>query len=369
MSALERAPCKHLVQLLFFNYYAMTLERTSIGTLCPRDDLKRTYRSYFGPSAHSQLDFKRSADGQESRLRELSRTLQCDIAANRETTRRLAAWEERLSQADVVEQDAAIVAARFAAVERAEAALFAAVERIGAREKEVATHEADLIAAETVMRESEPHIRTLVNMQRKEKELRAWEERLAAEENKQRRDEARLSDGHRLLLYEKKNQEAEFNRRVGVDRERIERDNEKCIRSKVDNAVAKRIKAEQKKYAKEKVLYGHEKVDKALAQANAEFATKVDERVQAEIDAQFAEKRDALVAAELQRRAAERGDARMGLLCVVCSTEEITWMFKPCKHAATCVECTEKIFHKHGESHCPICKARITEIDRVYLPH
>jgi len=220
--------------------------------------------------------------------------------------------------------------------------------------EELNRREAEVLRREAIMRQSEAYVNRIDNAMRKEKELREWERRLATTENSLQRDQQRHAE--------------QFNQRLRAERERVERDNEKHIQSLAEKLAKKRLKVQHKRREKERIKYGHEQVKKALTLAKQESAASVDARVQAEIDAQFALKCDELVAIELQRWLDEAQPPPQSL-CVVCAEREITWMFKPCNHVATCAECTTLIFQSHKESNCPICKTVIAEIERVFLPH
>lgn len=50
-------------------------------------------------------------------------------------------------------------------------------------------------------------------------------------------------------------------------------------------------------------------------------------------------------------------------LCIICYKNEICVVFYPCGHAASCIEC-----HYNIEMTCPVCRARIEEISRIFLP-
>ena len=51
-------------------------------------------------------------------------------------------------------------------------------------------------------------------------------------------------------------------------------------------------------------------------------------------------------------------------LCVVCLSEEKRCMFRPCKHVCVCDACAATILSDGGA--CPLCRARVEDIERVY---
>ena len=55
--------------------------------------------------------------------------------------------------------------------------------------------------------------------------------------------------------------------------------------------------------------------------------------------------------------------------CVICYTpRKEVFMFHPCGHAKTCERCALKIMHKSWYNPtCPVCRANITEVKKVYL--
>lgn len=51
-----------------------------------------------------------------------------------------------------------------------------------------------------------------------------------------------------------------------------------------------------------------------------------------------------------------------GRRCVICLEKEVSVAFLPCSHLCTCLECWETF------DHCPMCRADINAVIRVYLP-
>eukprot|EP01102_Stenamoeba_stenopodia_P012084 TRINITY_DN3773_c0_g2_i2.p1 TRINITY_DN3773_c0_g2~~TRINITY_DN3773_c0_g2_i2.p1 ORF type:complete len:432 (-),score=81.97 TRINITY_DN3773_c0_g2_i2:323-1618(-) len=49
--------------------------------------------------------------------------------------------------------------------------------------------------------------------------------------------------------------------------------------------------------------------------------------------------------------------------CFVCMVQERCCMFLPCRHCATCVDCSNEILGIGGNSRCPLCYAKIRDIE------
>lgn len=332
------------------------LARMPYGTYCSTDNVLRGSARY-EHSNETERDLRRREenirDATETYrdLRRREENIRDATETNRTKFHELNEWQARLEKKSLA---------------------LAGVDDVLGKAEELKRFESDLERREVALRERESQIRSVVCAAQKEKQLREWEKRLATTENDLQRERVELHCSKSQILSEQQRRATEFEDRVRVERERIERDNEKHIKSRVDNLTNRRVKYERKRYEKEKFIHAQEQVEKALALAAQQSVSTIEERVRAEIDTQFALKRDELVAIELQRRLNEaeqqQQQQQSQSLCVVCAEREISWMFKPCNHVATCADCTTKIFQSHKESTCPICKAVIEEIERVFLP-
>lgn len=55
--------------------------------------------------------------------------------------------------------------------------------------------------------------------------------------------------------------------------------------------------------------------------------------------------------------------------CVICQTHAIATVCKPCKHACLCVTCSRDLANQEQSKFvCPICRAVLVKIVRLYLP-
>jgi hypothetical protein len=56
-----------------------------------------------------------------------------------------------------------------------------------------------------------------------------------------------------------------------------------------------------------------------------------------------------------------------GKLCCVCYEGAKDALFFPCRHIACCMECATALTTKSSSSHCPICRAAIRQVERVFI--
>lgn len=56
-----------------------------------------------------------------------------------------------------------------------------------------------------------------------------------------------------------------------------------------------------------------------------------------------------------------------GKLCCVCYEGAKDALFFPCRHIACCMECATALTTKSGSAHCPICRAAIRQVERVFI--
>ena len=56
-----------------------------------------------------------------------------------------------------------------------------------------------------------------------------------------------------------------------------------------------------------------------------------------------------------------------GKLCCVCYEGAKDALFFPCRHIACCMECATALTTKSSSSHCPICRAAIRLVERVFI--
>lgn len=52
--------------------------------------------------------------------------------------------------------------------------------------------------------------------------------------------------------------------------------------------------------------------------------------------------------------------------CVVCQDKPISFMSHPCKHVCLCEVCVYDLIEH--DNRCPICRARVSKYDRVFIP-
>lgn len=50
--------------------------------------------------------------------------------------------------------------------------------------------------------------------------------------------------------------------------------------------------------------------------------------------------------------------------CVICMTNTPTYVLRPCRHLALCSTCAPRV--RRGRLPCPVCRARVTRIERIY---
>jgi hypothetical protein len=88
-------------------------------------------------------------------------------------------------------------------------------------------------------------------------------------------------------------------------------------------------------------------------------------QLQAEERARQAEER-ARQAEERARQAEERArQAEAARTCVICLVEEKCFKLNPCDHVCVCQECVESL--RRPSSRCPLCRKKITRVDRVFI--
>jgi hypothetical protein len=66
------------------------------------------------------------------------------------------------------------------------------------------------------------------------------------------------------------------------------------------------------------------------------------------------------LAAAAEAKAAE---AAAAAACAICLDAPQTIAFEPCKHVVVCEQCSRK----PGLTHCPICRARISDRHRAFM--
>jgi hypothetical protein len=55
------------------------------------------------------------------------------------------------------------------------------------------------------------------------------------------------------------------------------------------------------------------------------------------------------------------------VLCVVCRDHVIQIKFSPCRHVIVCEDCHQQL-SRRGELVCPMCRARVTSFEKVFIP-
>ncbi|KAL3089931.1 hypothetical protein niasHT_029040 [Heterodera trifolii] len=58
------------------------------------------------------------------------------------------------------------------------------------------------------------------------------------------------------------------------------------------------------------------------------------------------------------------------ITCIICMEKERSVVFTPCQHAVVCKSCAESIMNSPdaaGNKHCPLCRSKIVDTNKVYL--
>ncbi len=67
--------------------------------------------------------------------------------------------------------------------------------------------------------------------------------------------------------------------------------------------------------------------------------------------------------------ASSNGSTDERVLCIVCRDQVIQIKFDPCKHVIVCEGCHAELARRgHGELCCPMCRARVTSVEKVFIP-
>ena len=64
---------------------------------------------------------------------------------------------------------------------------------------------------------------------------------------------------------------------------------------------------------------------------------------------------------EIQRVEVQPNPSSSDRSCVVCLTESVNHMIRPCNHACVCAACAPRL------DSCPICRNRIASVERVWI--
>ena len=75
-------------------------------------------------------------------------------------------------------------------------------------------------------------------------------------------------------------------------------------------------------------------------------------------------------ASSLSSSAPTLDGASVSATCVVCLSAPKNTLMLPCRHVATCAECTKAILEGAGAGqppHCPLCRTRIADTLSVYI--
>ena len=162
-----------------------------------------------------------------------------------------------------------------------------------------------------------------------------------------------------------------------------------------DQEYEKRMKGERKTKEKEKRIHGAERVAEALSKRNKEIEAEVEQRVRVEVERRVKEEElkrindheastaiDVVVRTELENKKKhdlKELDTRMrtltgtvkpsrlpSLTCSYCKENEVSMIFLPCCHLATCVNCAPSTWFAM-ERKCLLCKVEIEDCKRLYF--